>query len=131
MNPDFAKDLKNIQELMAKVKNIKLENLQFAIPESVLFADETTEFNAVGAEYLRHLGKVAKGFNGKLVIEGYSYPGKKDYEFTLTRVVSVMAYLTANRWMAERRIKPRVENKYKRSIASKEKDKIIRFTFYR
>lgn len=130
--PEYAQKLEQLSDSIEQMNQVGLENLQFVIPEAFLFKDDSTDFRTEGFEYLQHLQGIAKKHEGILQIEGFVYPepkywDRKDelYEFTLSRVVSVMAYFTKARLMTEERIQPIVNTDKKSPV----QDRVIRFNF--
>lgn len=117
--PDVDVSLKQFYTL-AEDPNMKISNLKFSIPEKLLFAEGQDDFTEEGQKALNQVGKVLKAHRGVLKIEGYSYPppdkigaGQDAFEFSTTRVVSVMAYLVYSKFIDEARVKPVVHAKEK------------------
>lgn len=127
---DSDQYLNDVINALAKRKEIDVETLKITIAEDALFVPGTDEFSKDAQQKLNAIGKVVRNFPGKLKVEGYSYPipnqmasasQKNLYEFSLTRVVSVMAYFVHNRWIDESRVTP-VVHTGKRSLAGVKKE---------
>jgi chemotaxis protein MotB len=131
--PDYAQDLKQVSDTVRVTENLALENMQFVIPEDFLFKPGSFDFRDQAFDYLKYLGRIAERHEGRLQIEGYTTPlpaatedKKVAYEFALSRVVSVMAWLTKSRKMEEGRIRPVVSSGLGNPVS---RDRVIRFTF--
>lgn len=133
--PDYAQDLKQLSETVSSTENLQLQTMQFVMPEDFLFKPGSLDFREGSFSYLVHLSRIAAKYDGKLVIEGFTgpvvgdMPEKADpYDFAMSRVVSVMAYLIKSRGMEESRIQPTVHNAKENPFS---KDRVIRFSFHR
>ena len=87
--------------------------LRFSIPEDLLFAPGSTELRPEAQKHLVRLGRILESYPGYVKIEGHTdgqeSPGKpvgSEFEFALTRAVSVMKYLVAKNYLREDRVLP-------------------------
>ena len=87
--------------------------LRFSISEDLLFAPGSTELRPEAQKHLVRLGRILESYPGYVKIEGHTdgqeSPGKpvgSEFEFALTRAVSVMKYLVAKNYLREDRVLP-------------------------
>jgi chemotaxis protein MotB len=93
--------------------DVSIETLRFSIPEDLLFNPGSTDLKPGSQKYLTRLGKILESYPGYVKIEGHTDDqpiGGKDagsqFEFALTRAVSVMKYLVQKDFVKEERILP-------------------------
>ena len=134
-NPEMMQEMRAVAEALEQKQDLNLENLKFTIPEKLLFKPGSDEFIEDGYKRLNQLGRLLRNFKGKVQIEGFTDPapdgvvGNADpYEFSLTRVVAVMAYITTNKWSEEGRLTPKVNRNSEGRGPDSGKGRVIQFT---
>ncbi len=95
-------------------KEIQLEVLKFSVPENAIFNPGSDKIRKDAKTYLTKLGSWLQSYKGKITLRGFSGQNpdskKDDYEFTVSRTVSLMKYLVSNKFVDEIRIHPVVSS---------------------
>jgi len=93
--------------------DVSIDTLRFSVPEDLLFNPGSTELKPGSEKYLTRLGKVLESYPGYVKIEGHTddqpiggSEAGSQFEFALTRAVSVMKYLVQKDFVKEERILP-------------------------
>jgi len=121
-----------IKELMdgnAFAMKVTIDTIQFSVPSGMVFDSSdsklTDRVKPEGKTYLDRLGRLVKGYNGNMAIEGHldeaslSQIRTNAYEFTVSQAVAVMDHFVSKNFMAEERIIPRGAGT-RRKLASSE-----------
>ncbi len=106
--------------------DVNIEYMKFSVNEDMLFDPSSTQLAGRAGPQLDKLGKLLKGYDGYVTIEGHTdspatTTGKYSnaYEYTLARAVSVMNYLVDHHYGSEEKYQP-IGSGGRRSLASNE-----------
>jgi flagellar motor protein MotB len=95
-----------LDQFMTDESIVKLDQIRFSMPESLLFVEGSDkEFHPKAQDLLDKIGRVTRKYKGKLEIQATHAPGMSDsYEFQMSRVVSIQRYIVDHNWSPEDRI---------------------------
>ena len=105
----------------AALELLDIDHLEFAVREELLFEPGSDELLPNADRYLQKVGKVLKGYDGYLTVQGYTLPAPRfsdrdQYELSVARVVTIKKYLMENGWVSEfGKISPKVKNDFRES----------------
>ena len=123
--------------------DVSVDTLRFSVPEELLFNAGSTELKPGSQKYLTRLGKVLESYPGFVKIEGHTdeqpnggQEAGSQFEFALTRAVTVMKYLVQKDFLKEERVLPATAGPRKpftssQSSEGRQKNRRIEFTLTR
>ncbi len=92
--------------------DVSIDYLKFSLPEDLLFTQGSTQLRTEAKKEMDRLGRLFKSFSGYIRIDGHTDTSAdggsagNQFEFTLSRAVSIMKYLTAKNYVDEERLLP-------------------------
>ncbi|MEK6704303.1 MAG: flagellar motor protein MotB [Bdellovibrionota bacterium] len=140
MNRELSELVQEVMDGQVYAIDVNIEYMKFSLPADALFKQAGTQLQPEASVFLEKLGRVLKGFDGYVTVEGHTDDppaslgvSANAYEFSLARAVSVMEYLVNKHYIREDKVTP-VGVGPKKSVASNEsndgrkKNRRIEFT---
>ena len=109
---EIAKLVQKISEGRIPDIDGKIENLEFSIPEKLLFKPGTNQIALDAEKFFEKIGKALKPYDGVLYVKteiGGTEGGNFDsYESAMERAVTLADHLVRKKYIDEERVRPRV-----------------------
>lgn len=108
---------------------MSVDLVKFSVPIDLLFENGSTEnWTPAADQVLNRLGKMARKYNGQLKIETPTTTKSENYEFQLSRAVSISKFLVERNYAAEERISVSVAKGARNLASSDDQPRKVEFT---